>query len=106
MGMRTELDFNFHGKWITVPVEFSYSEMMGNAIVDTATINDHEIFDQLPGEDKVFLRRQAQEDLDRLKEIHRFNREARIERERQAYLKEVREEELSSDVVGNARAGR
>lgn len=104
--MKTDLDFKFYGKWITVPVEFSYSEMLGNAIVDTATINDHEVFDQLPVEDRLFLRRQAQEDLDRLKEIHRFNREARIEREQQAYLKQVREEELSADVVGNVRAGR
>ena len=104
--MRTELDFNFHGKWITVPVEFSYSEMLGNAIVDTATINGQEILEQLPGEDKLFLQEQAQKNLDRMKEIHRANREARIERERQAYLKEVREEELSADVVGNVRAGR
>lgn len=104
--MKTDLDFKFYGKWITVPVEFSYSEMLGNAIVDTATINGQEILEQLPGEDKLFLQEQAQKNLDRIKEIHRANREARIERERQAYLKEVREEELSADVVGNVRAGR
>lgn len=99
--MKTELDFNFYGKWITVPVEFSYSEMLGEAIVDTATIGEQEILAQLPSDDKVFLRNLAQRHLDRMKEIHRINRDARIASDRESGLAEIRAEALRDDRVAN-----
>ena len=101
--MKAGIDFNFYGKWVTLPVEFSYSEMLGEAIVDTVTINGQEILAQLPNSDKVFLRNLAQRDLDRMKKIHQINRDRRIERERAEYLAQVREEALESDLVAIAR---
>jgi hypothetical protein len=101
--MKAELEIELRGKWINLPVEFEYSEMRGVAMVDTVTIANQEIIELMDEQDMDYLNRIAQKHLDHVQHIHKVNREARLERERQAHLAEVREEALESDLVARAR---
>jgi hypothetical protein len=104
--MKAEIEIEFRGKWINLPVEFEYSEMRGVAMVDTVTIANQEIIELMDEQDMDYLNRIAQKHLDHMNLCHKQSREARLQRESFARIAaEEQEAALNDPLKMNRRAG-
>jgi hypothetical protein len=96
--MRAEIEIEFRGKWINMPVEFDYSEQLGKAEIDTVIFNNQEILGQLDRNEVEYLARLAQKRITYRALGHKL-----ADNERKEHLAKVRDEVLNDDVISRAR---
>ena len=102
--MKAEIEIEFRGKWINLPVDYNYSAMGDKATVDIVTVGTQDILEVLDTFERDYLQSLAQKDWDHHQECRRRSMAARAD-SLQRMAAEIQQERLSDPLALNRRHG-